>query len=158
MKNTVSFLHHSSFMACFECLVSVSPCLSFLTQRSRQAALPPTSNRTLHHTSFLPLYLAVDSADRHRTDCNNQPGESRSPACCFRGFIQLCDFMTTHFIFSPVHPIIPAELFYCDPSMSRGRRIPNIVSDLRASNPTCIQSCMNQQPWDESLEDTNTRS
>ena len=140
MKSTVSFHHHFSLTACLKCLVSVSPCVSFLAQRSRQPALPPTSNRTLHHPSFLPLYLAVDPADHHRTDCNNQPGESRSPARCFRSFIRLCDFMTTHLIFSPVRPIIPAELFYCDPSLSRGRRIPNVVSDLRASNPTWTQS------------------
>ncbi|XP_073331764.1 uncharacterized protein [Pagrus major] len=65
--------------------------------------------RTLHHPSFLPLYLAADVAHHHRTDCNNQP----------------------------VHPIIPAEFFYSDPSMSCGRRIPNIVSELRVLD--CFQ-------------------
>ncbi|XP_044040529.1 uncharacterized protein LOC122870422 isoform X2 [Siniperca chuatsi] len=73
--------------------------------RSRQPVLPPFSNRTLHHPSLLPLYMAAHP----HADCNNQT----------------------------VHPIIPAEFFYTDPTMSCGRRIPNIVSQLRVFD--CFQ-------------------
>ncbi|TDG99730.1 hypothetical protein EPR50_G00197120 [Perca flavescens] len=76
--------------------------------RCRQPTVPPFSNRTLHHPSFLPVYMATEFA-HHRTDCNNQT----------------------------VHPITPAEFFYTDPTMSCGRRIPNMVSELRVSD--CFQ-------------------
>ncbi|XP_026209046.1 uncharacterized protein LOC113157670 [Anabas testudineus] len=72
----------------------------------RRPVLPPVSNRTLHHPSFLPLYMA---ADFHHRDC---------------------DGLT-------VHPIIPAEFFFTDPTLGCGRRIPNTVTDLRVLD--CFQ-------------------
>ncbi|XP_074479534.1 uncharacterized protein LOC141760545 [Sebastes fasciatus] len=77
-------------------------------RHDRQPSLPPFSSRTLHHPSFLPLYLTAGFG-RHHTDLSNQT----------------------------VHPIIPAEFFYTDPTMSCGRRVPNIVSDLRVFD--CFQ-------------------
>lgn len=46
-----------------------------LQQRSRQPTLPPYSNRTLHHPSFMPQYMAAAFA-HHHTDFTNQTGES----------------------------------------------------------------------------------
>ncbi|XP_056225239.1 uncharacterized protein LOC130164494 isoform X1 [Seriola aureovittata] len=69
--------------------------------RPRQQVLPSFSTRTLQHPSFLPLYMAAGFA-HHHIGCNDQA----------------------------VHPIIPVEVFYTDPAMSCGRRIPNIVTDL----------------------------
>ncbi|XP_054456998.1 uncharacterized protein LOC129093112 [Anoplopoma fimbria] len=76
--------------------------------RSRQPTLPPFSTRTLHHPSFLPMYMAA-GFQHHHNDCSNQT----------------------------VLPIIPAEFFYTDPTMSCGRRVPNIVSELRVFD--CFQ-------------------
>ncbi|XP_044196842.1 uncharacterized protein LOC122973422 isoform X1 [Thunnus albacares] len=69
----------------------------------RQPVLPPLSNRTLHHPSFLPLYMSAGSA-HHHSSFNTQT----------------------------VLPIIPPELFYTDPTMHCGRRIPNTVSQFRS--------------------------
>ncbi|XP_040887358.1 uncharacterized protein LOC121177196 isoform X2 [Toxotes jaculatrix] len=69
--------------------------------RPRRPVLPPLSTRTLHHPSFLPLYVAAGFAHTDAA-CNSQTA----------------------------HPIIPTAFFYTDPTMSRGRRIPNRVSDL----------------------------
>ncbi|XP_029311146.1 uncharacterized protein LOC115023921 [Cottoperca gobio] len=83
----------------------------------RQHTMPPFSNRTLRHPSFMPLYMAAGFQHRH-IDCINQT----------------------------VHPIIPAEVFYTDPTMSCGRRIPNVVSELqvfecfRLNTPTPVMS------------------
>ncbi|KAG8006157.1 hypothetical protein GBF38_005335 [Nibea albiflora] len=69
--------------------------------RSKQRAtttLPPISNRTLHHPSFMPLYVASDFVHHHNL--------------------------------RTVHPIIPAEFFYTDPTASSERRIPNLVTEL----------------------------
>ncbi|XP_032367225.1 uncharacterized protein LOC116686341 isoform X2 [Etheostoma spectabile] len=81
--------------------------------RCRRPTVPPFSNRTLHHPSFLPVYMATES--RHHTDCNNQT----------------------------VQPIIPAEFFYTDPTMSCGRRIPNKVFDCFQLNtpPPVMSAC-----------------
>ncbi|XP_018526986.1 uncharacterized protein LOC108880010 isoform X1 [Lates calcarifer] len=69
--------------------------------RPRQPVLPSFSTRTLHHPSFLPLYMAAGFA-HHHIDFSNPT----------------------------VLPIIPNEFFYTDPTLTCGRRIPNIVSDL----------------------------
>nr|XP_046237642.1 histone deacetylase complex subunit SAP25-like isoform X7 [Scatophagus argus] len=87
---------------------------------SRRPTLPSISNRTLHHPSFLPLYMTADFA-LHHTVCDDQP----------------------------IHPIIPAEFFYSDPTMSCGTRIPNIVTELRvfdcfqlSTPPPIMSACM----------------
>ncbi|KAK9524754.1 hypothetical protein VZT92_017122 [Zoarces viviparus] len=54
--------------------------------RSRQPTLPSFSSRTLHHPSFMPIYMAPGFAG-HRTDCSVQK----------------------------ILPISPAEFFYTDP-------------------------------------------
>ncbi|XP_034412969.1 uncharacterized protein LOC117747686 isoform X3 [Cyclopterus lumpus] len=41
--------------------------------RSRRPTLPPLSNRTLRHPSFLPMFMAAGVA-HHLTDCRNQTG------------------------------------------------------------------------------------
>ncbi|XP_034712266.1 uncharacterized protein LOC117934597 isoform X2 [Etheostoma cragini] len=81
--------------------------------RCMRPTVPPLSNRTLHHPSFLPVYMATES--HHHTDWNNQT----------------------------VHPIIPAEFFYTDPTTSCGRRIPNKVSDCFQLNtpPPVMSAC-----------------
>ncbi|XP_045921385.1 uncharacterized protein LOC123980873 isoform X1 [Micropterus dolomieu] len=89
--------------------------------RSRQPTLPPLCSRTLHHPSFLPLYMAARP---------HGAGSSSQTVC------------------PPVHPITPAEVFYTDPTMGRGRRIPNIVRQLRvfdsfrlSTPPPVMTSC-----------------
>ncbi|XP_039997398.1 uncharacterized protein LOC120797636 isoform X2 [Xiphias gladius] len=78
----------------------------------RRPVVPPFSTRTLHHPSFLPLYMAAGFAHPHG-DCNDRA----------------------------VLPITPAEFFYTDPAMSCGRRIPNIVFDcLRLNTPLPVMS------------------
>ncbi|KAL3046380.1 hypothetical protein OYC64_004398 [Pagothenia borchgrevinki] len=67
----------------------------------RQPTLPPVSNRTLTHPSFMPLYLAAGFTHQH-ADCASLT----------------------------VLPLGPAELFYSDPTLTCGR-IPNVASDLR---------------------------
>ncbi|XP_034532475.1 uncharacterized protein LOC117807332 isoform X2 [Notolabrus celidotus] len=92
-------------------VVSRRPTLPPLSNRTlhHRPTLPPLSNRTLHHPSFHPLYM-ISGLENHNTHCYNHT----------------------------VHPIItPAELFYTDPSMICGRRIPNVVSELRVLN--CFQ-------------------
>ncbi|KAI9543384.1 hypothetical protein NQZ68_012033 [Dissostichus eleginoides] len=66
-----------------------------------QPTLPPVSNRTLTHPSFMPLYLAAGFTHQH-ADCASLT----------------------------VLALGPAELFYSDPTLTCGR-IPNVVSDLR---------------------------
>ncbi|KAE8279109.1 hypothetical protein D5F01_LYC22695 [Larimichthys crocea] len=65
---------------------------------STSSTLPPISNRTLHHPSFMPLYAAS-------------------------GFMH-------HHSGQTLHPIIPAEFYYIDPTESSGRRNPNFVTEL----------------------------
>ncbi|TMS02394.1 hypothetical protein E3U43_007934 [Larimichthys crocea] len=65
---------------------------------STSSTLPPISNRTLHHPSFMPLYAASGFMHHH----NSQT----------------------------LHPIIPAEFYYIDPTESSGRRNPNFVTEL----------------------------
>ncbi|KAM6960376.1 uncharacterized protein LKV04_021942 [Tautogolabrus adspersus] len=80
-----------------------------LKQRSRQPTLPPLSSRTLHHPSFQSLYM-VSGFSQNPEDCCNQTA----------------------------HPIIiPADFFYTDPTMTCGRRIPNLVSEFRVFD--CFQ-------------------
>ncbi|XP_071316159.1 uncharacterized protein [Trachinotus anak] len=83
--------------------------------RPRQPVLPSLSTRTLHHPSFLPLYMAAGFAHHH-----------------------------THSYNQTVHPIIPAEVFYTDPTMSCGRRIHNIVFDCFQLNtpPPVMSACL----------------
>ncbi|MED6286218.1 hypothetical protein CHARACLAT_003601 [Characodon lateralis] len=69
-----------------------------LKQRAAQAVLPPISNRTLQHPSFLPLYMPT-RFDHH-----------------FHG--------DGH----PSYPMTPAELFYTDPALPCGRRIYSSLS------------------------------
>ncbi|KAI3376390.1 hypothetical protein L3Q82_016878, partial [Scortum barcoo] len=78
-------------------------------QRPRQTTLPPFSSRTLQHPSFLPLYMSAGFTPHH----------------------------THSSIQTAVHPIIPAEFFYTDPTLSCGRRTPNIVTELRVFD--CFQ-------------------
>ncbi|KAL6118566.1 uncharacterized protein ACO6RY_03348 [Pungitius sinensis] len=69
---------------------------------SRRPTVPPLSTRTLRHPSFVPVYVAAAFA-HHRTDRRN-----------------------------PTLPVItPAELFYTDPTMSRGRRVPIVHAELK---------------------------
>ncbi|CAJ1086209.1 uncharacterized protein LOC117807332 isoform X2 [Xyrichtys novacula] len=79
---------------------------------SRLPTLPPLSGRTLCHPSFQSLYTASGS-EHHHTQCYNQTS-------------------------SPI--ISPAELFYCDPTMSCERRIPNLVSELRVPDSFQLNS------------------
>ncbi|KAM7366285.1 hypothetical protein PAMP_015737 [Pampus punctatissimus] len=74
----------------------------------RQPVLPPLTSRTLHHPSFLPLYMSAGFTHHHK-GFNTQT----------------------------VLPIIPPELFYTDPSLPCGHRIPNTVSEFRAFD--CFQ-------------------
>ncbi|XP_012777746.3 uncharacterized protein LOC101467221 isoform X2 [Maylandia zebra] len=74
---------------------------SVLHQTPRKTVLPPLSNRTLYHPSFLPLYRAA-----------GLPRHSQENA-------------------QTAHPTTPAEFFYTDPTMCCGRRIPNRLSGLK---------------------------
>ncbi|XP_041739981.1 uncharacterized protein LOC121572122 [Coregonus clupeaformis] len=69
----------------------------------RQVVLPPFSNRTLHHPSFLPLYMAAMGSAQYPWRPHQQP----------------------------VPVMTPSEFFYTDPTMHRGRRVPNIVTELQ---------------------------
>ncbi|XP_035004344.1 uncharacterized protein LOC118102340 [Hippoglossus stenolepis] len=69
--------------------------------RSRLPVVPPLSSRTLQHPSLLPLYLAA-------------------------GFARLHGGWDNH----TVHAITPEEFYYTDPTVSCGRRIPNMVTDF----------------------------
>ncbi|XP_074518450.1 uncharacterized protein LOC141784511 [Halichoeres trimaculatus] len=74
---------------------------------SRQSTLLPISNRTLYHPSVHPLYMI--SGFEHQQS-NNQTG----------------------------YPVLtPAELFYTDPTLGCGGRIPNLVSELEVLD--CFQ-------------------
>ncbi|XP_008281069.1 zona pellucida protein AX 4 [Stegastes partitus] len=66
-----------------------------------KTVLPSISNRTLRHPSFLPLYAAAGFTHQRQSDIHT------------------------------IHPLIPAEIFYTDPGLPRGRRIPNLPSGLR---------------------------
>ncbi|KAK2863115.1 hypothetical protein Q5P01_002648 [Channa striata] len=80
------------------------------SERPRQPLAPAFSSRTLHHPSFLPLCMAARfRLHNHRLQRHTQT----------------------------VHPIIPAEVFYTDPTMSCRRRVPNIVTNLRVLD--CFQ-------------------
>ncbi|XP_059210805.1 uncharacterized protein LOC131989566 [Centropristis striata] len=87
---------------------------------SRQSTLPPLSSRTLHHPSFMSLYMS-SGFGRNYTDLNNQT----------------------------VHPITPEEFYYTDPTISCGARIPNIVTELEDFNcfqlntpPPIMSACL----------------
>ncbi|TKS92865.1 hypothetical protein D9C73_027148 [Collichthys lucidus] len=83
---------------------SIRNLFSGIRKRSKQrptctsSILPPISNRTLYHPSFMPLYAA--SGFMHYHDCQT------------------------------LHPIIPEEFYYTDPTESCGRRNPNFVTEL----------------------------
>ncbi|XP_035503401.2 uncharacterized protein LOC118318137 isoform X2 [Scophthalmus maximus] len=66
-----------------------------------QAVVPPFSTRTVRHPSLMPLCVAAGFARQQRA----------------------CDVPA-------LQPITPEEIFYTDPTMSCGRRIPNISSDF----------------------------
>ncbi|KAM8897403.1 uncharacterized protein AB9W97_008817 [Spinachia spinachia] len=72
-------------------------------RRCRRPTVPPLSTRTLRHPSFMPVYMAARVVHR------------RTPT----GFIP------------PVPVITPAEMFYTDPTMSCGRRVPIVLTELR---------------------------
>ena len=150
IKNTVSFHHHShpSLTACSDCFVSVSPCLSSHRCPGHQPCLPSPAGPCTTPPSCLCTWLQTLQTIIARTVITSQVSDIFLPACCFRASPSWA--ASWRLIFSSVHPIIPAELFYSDPSMSRGRRIPNIVSDLRVSDPARIQACVHQQPGDKS--------
>ncbi|XP_068612174.1 uncharacterized protein [Brachionichthys hirsutus] len=63
------------------------------------------AKRTLHHPSFLPLYIAADLG-HHRRYRNTQT----------------------------VYPLTPDEMFYSDPVMGSGRRVLNTVRDLKVDS------------------------
>ncbi|CAG5929213.1 unnamed protein product [Menidia menidia] len=69
---------------------------------ARWVVLPPISIRTLHHPSFQPLYGPAGSPQNQRRE---------TPIT--------------------VHPITTEELFYTDPSLGCGGRIPNNVTSMR---------------------------
>ncbi|XP_034082182.1 uncharacterized protein LOC117552707 isoform X2 [Gymnodraco acuticeps] len=79
----------------------------------RQPTLPPVSNRTLTHPSFMPLYLAVGFTHQH-ADCGSLT----------------------------VLPLGPAECFYSDPTLTCGR-IPNVVFECFELNtpPPVMSPC-----------------
>ncbi|KAK5602774.1 hypothetical protein CRENBAI_026679 [Crenichthys baileyi] len=66
--------------------------------RAGHAVLPPISNRTLQHPSFLPLYMPTRF--HHHFHGDSHPG----------------------------YPVTSAELFYTDPTLPCGRRIYSSVS------------------------------
>ncbi|XP_043954058.1 uncharacterized protein LOC122820571 [Gambusia affinis] len=66
--------------------------------RARQLVLPPISNRTLQHPSFLPLYMPTSFYHTFQGDAH------------------------------PGYPMSPVELFYTDPTLPCGRRIYNSLS------------------------------
>ncbi|MED6259939.1 hypothetical protein ATANTOWER_017964 [Ataeniobius toweri] len=66
--------------------------------KAAQAVLPPISNRTLQHPSFLPLYMPTRFDHHFHGDCH------------------------------PSYPMTPAELFYTDPALPCGRRIYSSLS------------------------------
>ncbi|XP_055793000.1 uncharacterized protein LOC129864722 [Salvelinus fontinalis] len=80
----------------------------------RQVVLPPFSNRTLHHPSFLPLYMAAMGSAQYPWRPHQQP-EDRTGA--------------PPPLSVPV--MTPSEFFYTDPTMRRGQRVPNIVTELQ---------------------------
>ncbi|XP_063757359.1 histone deacetylase complex subunit SAP25-like [Eleginops maclovinus] len=63
----------------------------FSLQRPRQHTLPPFSNRTLNHPSFMPVYMAAGLAHQDG-DCSQT-----------------------------VHPLGPEDFFYSDPNVTCGR-------------------------------------
>ncbi|KAJ8254796.1 hypothetical protein GJAV_G00197440 [Gymnothorax javanicus] len=72
----------------------------------RPVILPPYSTRTLHHPSFLPLYMAVGSTQ----------GSRQAPG---------------HWGIS-VPAMIPSDFFYTDPTLPPGGRVLNCVTQLEA--------------------------
>lgn len=62
------------------CFFSNHIFMFFPQQSSRPPTLLPTSNRTLNHPSFLPLYVAADFT-HHHTNYNNQTGEPLIQVC-----------------------------------------------------------------------------
>lgn len=120
----------------------ISP-VFLLKQRSRQPTLPPLCSRTLHHPSFLPIYMAARS---HGAGCSSQTGESISPTSVSKLHPAVRPLWPL-IVCPPVHPITPAEVFYTDPTMGRGRRIPNIVRQLRVS----VCSAVNINKWLDTL-------
>ncbi|XP_061768429.1 uncharacterized protein LOC133560207 [Nerophis ophidion] len=72
----------------------------------RAAVLPPCSNRTLHHPSFMSLYMAAQGKTRPKVQ--GSEGPSQTVPC-----------------------LSPPEVFYNDPTLW-GVRIPNTVANLES--------------------------
>ncbi|KAF3697914.1 hypothetical protein EXN66_Car013595 [Channa argus] len=92
--------------------------------RPGQPLLPSFSNRTLHQPSFLPLYMAAGFRLRHHHFQDHLHRRNQT-----------------------IHPIIPAEFFYTDHTMSFRRRF--IVTYLRVIDsfqvhtpPPVISACL----------------
>uniref|UniRef100_A0A3Q4M5W1 ZP-domain containing protein Ig-like domain-containing protein n=1 Tax=Neolamprologus brichardi TaxID=32507 RepID=A0A3Q4M5W1_NEOBR len=123
---------------------------SVLHQTPRKTVLPPLSNRTLYHPSFLPLYRAA-GLPRHSQE-NAQTGESLLPKPAQGELHPAVQPLRGLSDFSPAHPITPAECFYTDPTVCCGRRIPNRLSGLKVSerpfhNCTNKTHCCGEAPF-----------
>ncbi|KAG7243419.1 hypothetical protein INR49_011876 [Caranx melampygus] len=103
---------------------------------ARPSVVPCFSTRTLQHPSFLPLYMAAGFA-HHHTGSTNQTGESLNYHICVKASSSCATSLSS---FPSVQHIIPAEVFYTDPTMGRGRRIPNMLSDLGLNTPPPVMS------------------
>ncbi|KAJ8416656.1 hypothetical protein AAFF_G00325340 [Aldrovandia affinis] len=72
----------------------------------RPIVLPPYSSRTLHHPSFISLYMAVGSMQ-----CNWQALGNR-----------VMSFPA----------MAPSDFYYTDPTLAPGNRVPNVLTQLEA--------------------------
>ncbi|XP_071388115.1 zona pellucida protein AX 4 [Centroberyx affinis] len=88
----------------------------------------PTINQKLQFPTIRPT-TGLQTVSVSTTRRPNKLPAYHPPAQYIKVFSFLKDF--TNNLSKKVPPIIPSEFFYTDPTMGRGRRIPNIVSDLR---------------------------
>lgn len=145
--------HHSlAYLDCMRrsCGSAVVISSSVLHQTPRKTVLPPLSNRTLYHPSFLPLYRAA-GLPRHSQE-NAQTGESLLPKPAQGELHPAVQPLRGLPDFSPAHPTTPAEFFYTDPTVCCGRRIPNRLSGLKVSkrpfhNCTNKTHCCGEAPF-----------